>query len=159
MKKNKENIDTNNKVVAKNRKARHNYEILDTYEAGIVLQGTEVKSIREGNVNISDTFAKFLKGELYLVNMHISPYKQANIQNHEPTRSRKLLLHKGEMKKLYGKIAERGMTLVPLKIYLKNGLVKIELGLGKGKKEYKKKESEKRRDEKVKLQRILKEKQ
>ena len=159
MKKKKENIDTNNKLIAKNRKARYNYEILDTYEAGIVLRGTEVKSIREGNVNISDTFAKFLKGELYLVNMHISPYKQANIQNHEPTRSRKLLLHKSEMKKLYGKIAERGMTLVPLKIYLRDGLVKIELGLGKGKKEYKKKKSEKRRDEKVKLQRILKEKQ
>ncbi len=159
MGKNKTNVkeDSNNRVVTTNKKARHNYAVIDTYEAGIVLKGTEVKSIREGKVNLSDTFAKFMKGELYLVNMHVSPYTQANRFNHEVTRSRKLLLHKRELRKLYGKIAEKGLTLIPLKLYFKGGLVKVEIGLCKGKREYEKSQSQKRRDEKVKLQRMAKE--
>ena len=161
MKKNKEKTkeDPNIRVITTNRKARFNYEIIQTYEAGIVLKGTEVKSLREGKVNLADTYAKFLKGELYIVNMHISPYKQANRFNHDATRSRKLLLHKRELKKLYGKIAERGLTLVPLRLYFKGAIVKVELGLAKGKKQFEKDQSQKRRQEKVKTQRMLKERQ
>lgn len=161
MKKKKEKVkqDSNNKIITSNRKARFHYEIIDNYEAGIVLKGTEVKSLREGKVSLSDTYAKFLKGELYIVNMHISPYKQANRFNHDTTRSRKLLLHKRELKKLYSKIAEKGLTLVPLKLYFKGGLVKVELGLAKGKKQFEKDQSQKRRQEKVKTQRMLKQRQ
>lgn len=156
MKKRKNNENPNIKMIARNKKARFNYEILETYEAGIVLQGTEVKSIRDGNINMNDTFAKFIEGELFVVNMHISQYKHGNRFNHDVTRSRKLLLHKKELKKLHGKMVEKGLTLVPLKLYFNKGLIKITLGLCKGKKLYDKRETIKKREEKIKLQRIIK---
>ena len=124
------------KVVATNRKARHEYHIIDTMEAGIALKGTEVKSIRKGNVNLKDSYADIKNGEIILLNMHVSHYKQGNLFNHNPVRNRKLLMHKREIRKLIGKIKEKGMTLVPLKVYIKNGKVKIELALVKGKQIY-----------------------
>ena len=124
------------KVVATNRKARHEYHIIDTMEAGIALKGTEVKSIRNGNVNLKDSYADIKNGEVILLNMHVSHYKQGNLFNHDPVRNRKLLLHKKEIRKLIGKVQEKGMTLVPLKVYIKNGKVKIELALVKGKQIY-----------------------
>jgi SsrA-binding protein len=134
------------KIIAVNRKARHEYHILDAYEAGIVLKGTEVKSIREGNVNLKDSYAIIKYSEVFLINMHIGPYKQGNIFNHEPLRDRKLLLNKREIRKLIGKVEEKGMTLVPLKLYFKRGIVKIELALAKGKILYDKRESIAKRD-------------
>jgi len=134
------------KIIAVNRKARHEYHILDAYEAGIVLKGTEVKSIREGNVNLKDSYAIIKYSEVFLINMHIGPYRQGNIFNHEPLRDRKLLLNKREIKKLIGKVEEKGMTLVPLKLYFKRGIVKIELALAKGKILYDKRESIAKRD-------------
>ena len=124
------------KVVATNRKARHEYHIIDTMEAGIALKGTEVKSIRNGNVNLKDSYADIKNGEVILLNMHVSHYKQGNLFNHDPVRNRKLLLHKREIRKLIGKVQEKGMTLVPLRVYIKNGKVKIELALVKGKQIY-----------------------
>lgn len=121
------------KVVAQNKKARHDYFIEETYETGIVLQGTEIKSIRNGRVNLKDSFARVQNGEVFLHNMHVSPYEQGNRYNHEPLRTRKLLLHKREINKLIGYTKETGYSLVPLKIYLKNGFAKVLLGLGKGK--------------------------
>src|SRR6056297_1274181 len=121
------------KVVARNKKARHDYNIEETYEAGIKLQGTEIKSIRARNVNLKDSFAVVEKGEVFLYNMHISPYKQGNRYNHDPERKRKLLLHKNEIRKLIGYTKQKGYTLVPLSIYLKNNLAKVELALAKGK--------------------------
>ena len=122
------------KVVADNRKAHYDYIILNKYEAGIVLSGTEVKSIRGGNVNLKDSYAKILHGEMWVIGMHISPYEQGNRYNLDPMRSRKLLLHKQEIDRLFGKIKQDGLTLVPLQLYFKNGRVKLELGLAKGKK-------------------------
>ena len=124
------------KVVATNRKARYEYHIIDTMEAGIALKGTEVKSIRNGNVNLKDSYADIKNGEVILLNMHVSHYKQGNLFNHDPVRSRKLLLHKREIRKLIGKVKEKGMTLVPLRVYIKYGKVKIELALVKGKQIY-----------------------
>jgi len=121
------------KVVVTNKKARFLYEIIETLEAGLVLQGTEVKSLRLGKGNLQDSYATIKDGEMFLYNMHISAYEQGNIYNHEPDRIRKLLLHKQEIKRLTGKVVERGMTLVPLKIYFKNGRAKVELGLARGK--------------------------
>lgn len=121
------------KVVARNRKARHDFFIEETYEAGIILQGTEIKSIREGKVNLKDSFALVQEGEVFLHNVHISPYSHGNRQNHEPERTRKLLLRKNEIRKLIGMTTQKGYTLVPLSIYLKNNLAKIELALAKGK--------------------------
>ena len=129
-----------------NRKARYNYQIFDTIEAGIVLTGTEIKSIRSGKANIKDSYATIKKGEALLINMHISPYENGNIFNHEETRTRKLLLHKKEIKKIENKITLEGYTLVPLKIYFKHGIAKIELGIAKGKKNYDKRETIKQRD-------------
>lgn len=129
-----------------NRKARYNYQIFDTIEAGIVLTGTEIKSIRNGKANIKDSYATIKKGETLLINMHISPYENGNIFNHEETRTRKLLLHKKEIKKIESKITLEGYTLVPLKIYFKHGIAKIELGIAKGKKNYDKRETIKQRD-------------
>ena len=129
-----------------NRKARYNYQIFDTIEAGIVLTGTEIKSIRSGKANIKDSYATIKKGEVLLINMHISPYENGNIFNHEETRTRKLLLHKKEIKKIESKITLEGYTLVPLKIYFKHGIAKIELGIAKGKKNYDKRETIKQRD-------------
>ncbi|MTI61398.1 MAG: SsrA-binding protein SmpB [Firmicutes bacterium] len=121
------------KVVARNRKARHDFFIEETYEAGIILKGTEIKSIREGKINLKDSFALVQEGEVFLHNVHISPYSHGNRQNHEPERIRKLLLRKNEIRKLIGMTTQKGYTLVPLSIYLKNNLAKIELALAKGK--------------------------
>ena len=134
-----------------NRQASHNYYIEDRYEAGIALTGTEIKSIRNGKCNIKDSYAIIKNYEVYLLNTHISPYEQGNIFNHEETRTRKLLLHKKEILKLNNKITLEGYTLIPLKIYFKNGLAKVELGLCKGKHTYDKKESLKEKDIKREL--------
>lgn len=138
--------ETGKKIIALNRKARHDYFIYDTFEAGIVLRGTEVKSLREGKVNLRDSFAQVRNGEVYLVGCHINPYLQGNIFNHDPLRDRKLLLHGKEIEKLIGKTAERGYTLVPLSLYFKRGKAKVEIGLAKGKKLYDKREAIKKRD-------------
>ncbi|MCU0415034.1 MAG: SsrA-binding protein SmpB [Ignavibacteriaceae bacterium] len=129
------------KNITVNRKARHEYEILQTYEAGIVLVGTEVKALRQGKANLVDGYAKIERGEVWLVSVHISEYAQGNINNHDPVRDRKLLLSKSEIRKLIGKTKEKGLTLVPLRLYFKNGKVKVEIALAKGKKVY-----DKRRD-------------
>ncbi len=142
----KQNNGKIEKVVATNRKARHNYHIIDTIEAGIVLKGTEVKSIRDGNVNLKDSYARLINAEMFLFNMHISPYKQGNIFNHAPLRDRKLLLNKKEIRKFTNKVEERGMTLVPISLYFKNGKIKVELALAKGKRLYDKRESIAKRD-------------
>jgi SsrA-binding protein len=134
------------KIIATNKKARHEYFIEDTMEAGIVLTGTEVKSIRQGKVNIKDSYATIENGEVYLHNMHISPYEQGNIYNVDPLRKRKLLLHKREIRKLYGGIQLQGYTLVPLSLYLKDGRVKVELATAKGKKLYDKREAIAKKD-------------
>ncbi len=141
------------KLIASNKKARHNYLIESEYEAGIILVGSEVKSIREGRVSFQDSYADIKNGELFLRQLHISPYKYAYYTNHESLRTRKLLLHGYEIKKLLGKIKERGYSLVPLKIYFKNSKIKVTLGLGKGKKIYDKRESIKKKDMKRDLDR------
>lgn len=138
--------DIEEKNITVNRKARHEYTILQTYEAGIVLQGTEVKSLRQGKANLVDSYANLKDGEVWLFSAHISVYDQGNINNHEPTRTRKLLLNKSEIKKLIGKVKEKGLTLIPLRLYFKNGKVKVELALAKGKKVYDKREAIAKRD-------------
>ncbi len=137
--------DNGKKIITINRRARFDYDIAETLEAGLVLQGTEVKSLREGRVNLKDAYADFQDGEVYLVHAHISPYDQGNRFNHDPERPRKLLLHKREIKRLVGKTQERGFTLVPTRMYFSRGKAKVELGLGKGKKHYDKREDMKRR--------------
>lgn len=132
--------------IAENRKAYHDFHILDTYEAGIVLLGTEVKAIREGRVNLRDSFARLENGEVFLYNVNISPYSHRGYAQHEPLRRRKLLLHREEIRKLTGKTVEKGMTLVPVRMYLKDGRVKVAVSLAKGKKEYDKRETIKRRE-------------
>lgn len=143
-------------VLCHNRKARHSYDILETLEAGIMLVGPEVKSLRNGGGNIKDSYAQIAGGEVYINNLHISPYAQASIFNYEPERKRKLLMHKREIVRLAGKVKEKGLTLVPLSIYLKGHLIKIEIGLAKGKKEYGKKEAIKERDVKREVAREVK---
>ncbi len=138
--------ETVEKDITVNRKARHEYSIIQTYEAGIVLQGTEVKSLRQGKANLVDSYANLRNGEVFLVGAHISVYDQGNINNHEPTRDRKLLLNKNEIKKLIGKVKEKGLTLIPLRLYFKNGKVKVELALAKGKKVYDKREAIAKKD-------------
>jgi SsrA-binding protein len=135
------------KVVATNRKARHDYLIEDTFEAGIVLTGSEIKSIRAGQVNLRDGYAALRDGELWLLNAHIAPYHQASYENHEPRRERKLLMHRREINRLTGKLQEKGLTLVPLQLYLKNSRAKVELGLARGKKLYDKRQSMRERDD------------
>lgn len=142
-------------VVASNRKARHNYEIVDSFEAGIVLTGSEVKSLREGKASLSEAFGMIRGGEIFLVGMHIPPYAQAGYAQHEPTRHRKLLLHKEEIDRLLGKTKEKGLTLVPLSCYFAHGLAKIELGLARGKKLYDKRESLKAKDSIMQIDREL----
>jgi SsrA-binding protein len=132
--------------IAENRKAFHDYHLLETFEAGIVLLGTEVKAIREGRVNLRDSYARVEDGEVYLYNVNISPYSHRGYADHEPLRRRKLLLHRDEIRKLIGKTVERGMTLVPVRLYFKNGRVKVGVSLAKGKKEYDKRETLKRRE-------------
>ena len=137
---------TSDRVVATNREAYHNYHIIDTYECGIALTGTEVKSIREGRCALKDAYGQIRKGEAWLLNAHISPYSHGNRENHEPTRTRKLLLNRSEIERLVGKVQEKGLTLVPTKMYLKKGRVKVELAVARGKKLYDKRETEKRRE-------------
>jgi SsrA-binding protein len=134
------------KVFATNKKAFHDYFIMERYEAGISLLGTEVKAIREGRLNLKDSYALVQGGEAFLFNCHISPYSHGNRENHEPTRTRKLLLHQKEIKKLIGKTQEKGLTLVPLRVYLKRGKIKIELGVARGKKLIDKRETERRKE-------------
>lgn len=145
------------KIVADNRQAGYLYEILDTYEAGIELKGTEVKSIREGKANLRDGYALIRDGEAWLLNVHISPHNTTSEYfNHDPRRTRKLLLHREEIRKLIGKVEQKGLTLVPLKMYLKDSWVKIRIGLGKGKKLHDKRESIKQRDDKRQMERAMK---
>ncbi len=135
------------KILADNRQARFNYELLDRYEAGLVLTGTEVKSARTGRINLQDAFAEVEGGEAWLINAHFSPYTHGNRYNHEPVRKRKMLLHRGEIEKIYGKTRDKGFTLVPTKVFLKDGLVKCEVALARGKKHHDKRESEKKREQ------------
>ncbi|HAX74304.1 MAG TPA: SsrA-binding protein [Cyanobacteria bacterium UBA11372] len=145
------------KIVSDNRQARFLYEILETYEAGIELKGTEVKSIRQGKANLKDGYGLIRNGEAWLLNVHISPYTSSGEYfNHDPRRTRKLLLHKQEIRKLIGKVEQKGLTLVPLKMYLKNGLVKVTLGLGKGKKLHDKRDDIKERQDKRDMERAMK---
>ena len=132
--------------IAENRKAFHDFHLLETFEAGLVLLGTEVKAIREGRVNLRDSFARVEDGEVFLYNVNISPYSHRGYADHEPLRRRKLLLHRDEIRKLIGKTVEKGMTLVPVRLYFKNGRVKVAVSLAKGKKDYDKRETIKRRE-------------
>jgi SsrA-binding protein len=150
------NKEDNIKIICKNRKARFNFEIENSFEAGIALLGSEVKSLRSGRANLSDSYGKFRQGELFLVDAHISPYDQANRENHDPLRDRKLLIHKREMKKLLGKVTERGFSLIPLKLYFKHGKVKVELALAKGKKSFDKREAIKKKEQRRELERLVK---
>jgi len=148
--------DDHVKIICKNRKAHFNFEIEETFEAGIALLGSEVKSLRNGKANLSDAYAKFIAGEVFLVDAHISPYEQANRANHDPLRDRKLLLHKREIRKLFGKVSERGFSLIPLKLYFKNGKVKAEMALARGKKIYDKREAIKKKDQRREMERMAK---
>ena len=145
------------KLIAENRKARRDYFIVDEYEAGLVLKGTEVKSLRQGRANLKDSYARIKDGEVFVYQMHIAPYPFAYYDNHDPLRPRKLLLHKQEIKRLYGKVNEKGHSLVPLRLYFKGGKVKVLLALAKGKRKYDKREAIKRRDEQRDLEREIKE--
>ena len=147
---------TDKNVMAQNKKARHDYTILNTYEAGLVLTGTEIKSIRAKRVNLTDGFAQVRNGEAWLMNIHISEYTQGNRFNHDPLRNRKLLLHKKEIAKLQGETQDKGITIVPLRIYLKNGVAKVLLGVAKGKHEYDKRETLKRREQDRQIARVMK---
>ncbi len=146
------------KLIAQNRKATHDYEVLERFEAGIALQGTEVKSLREtSSVSFKDSYADIKANELWLVGLHIAPYAMGNINNHETERRRKLLMHRHQINKLAQRIAEKGYTLVPLKFYFSNGIVKVQIGLCRGKHDYDKRESIKEREGKREIQRALKE--
>lgn len=147
------------KVIAQNKKAFHDYFIEETYEAGLVLQGTEIKSIRAGRVNLKDAFARVHNGEVWVHNMHISTYEQGNRFNHDPLRTRKLLLHKKEIEKLTGASKETGYALVPVRIYLKNGFAKMALGLAKGKKQYDKRNDLKEKEAKREIARAFRDRQ
>lgn len=147
------------KIVSVNRKARHDYFIEEIYEAGIALVWTEVKSIRQGKINIKDGYAQVENGEVFLYNVHISPYEQGNIFNRDPLRARKLLLHKNEIKKLIGYVQQKGYALIPLSFYLKNGLVKVELGVGIGKKKYDKRQVLAKKDAERRIEREFRERQ
>jgi len=143
------------KVVAENRKAFHDYHIEDRVEAGIILTGTEIKSIRNGRVNLKDSYARLDNGEVWVHQMHISPYEQGNRYNHDPLRPRKLLLHRAEINKLIGKIQQQGLTLIPIKMYLKKGMAKVELAVGQGKKNYDKRQALAEREGKRDIERAL----
>ena len=145
------------KIICQNKKARHEYELGDRYEAGLVLTGTEVKSLRLGKANLTDAYARIIGGEAYLVNAHISPYPWAYFGNHDPLRKRKLLLRRQELKRLYGKVQEQGQSLIPLRLYFKNGLAKAELALARGKKSHDKRQSLKEADARREMARALRE--
>jgi SsrA-binding protein len=142
------------KIICKNKKAHYNFEIEETLEAGIVLVGTEVKSLRNGKANLSDSYGKFKQGELFLVDMHIAAYDHSSRENHDPLRERKLLLHKKQVRKYLCKVTERGYSLVPLKLYFKRGKVKVELALARGKKTYDKREAIKKKDLRREMERL-----
>lgn len=146
----------NQNVKATNRKARHEYDIIDTVEAGMMLKGTEIKSIRDSRINIQDGFASVENGEIYLFNVHISPYEAGNRYNVDPMRKRKLLMHQDQIKKLNREIQQAGMTLVPLRVYIKNGFAKVLIGLAKGKKQHDKREDLKRREQERDIDRAMK---
>ncbi|TCP55823.1 SsrA-binding protein [Tumebacillus sp. BK434] len=150
---------TEPKVLAQNKKATHDYFIEETIEAGIVLTGTEIKSIRQGRANLKDSFARITSGEAHLMNMHISPFEQGNRHNVDPTRTRKLLMHKQQINKLFGQTREKGYALVPLKLYIKNGYCKVLIGLAKGKKNYDKRQDIANKDAKREMERALRERQ
>lgn len=145
------------KIIVQNRKAHHDYHAIDTWEAGIALAGTEVKSLRNGKANLRDSFARVDGNEVFLHNVHIGEYEQGNQFNHEPTRKRKLLLHKHEINRLRGRVEEKGLTLIPLKLYFKRGRAKVEIALAKGKREYDRRQDIAKRDAKRDLERALKE--
>lgn len=145
------------KQIAKNRKAYHDYFILESFEAGIELAGTEVKSIRMGNLNLKDSFCSIKNGEIFVYGVHISPYEKGNIFNRDPDRPRRLLMHKREINRLYGKIKQDGLTVIPLSVYLKNSLVKFEVGLARGKKLYDKRDAAAARDANREMDRVIKE--
>ena len=147
------------KIVAENRKARHDYFIHETYEAGIALQGTEVKSLRAGHVNLKDSFASVENGEIFVENMYISSYEQGNIFNHDPLRKRKLLMHKAEIAKLFSKSRERGFTIIPLKLYFKHGRAKMEVALASGKHNYDKRQDLHAKTARREVERALKDRQ
>jgi SsrA-binding protein len=148
--------DSGIKIIAVNRKARHDYFIEDEFEAGMVLQGTEVKSLRLGRVNLKDSYARIANGEVFVHQMHISPYPFAYYDNHDPLRPRKLLLHAHEIKRLYGKVNEKGLSLIPLKVYFQKGKAKMTLALARGKRKYDKRETLRQRDQKKELDRARK---
>ncbi len=141
------------KVVATNRKAFHDYFVMETYEAGIALKGTEVKSLRQGEANLRDSYGIIKDGEVWLLGLHISPFDKGNINNHDPKRDRKLLLHTGEIRRLIGKVSQKGLTLIPLKIYFRKNIVKVELAVARGKKSYDKREAIAKREIERELQR------
>jgi SsrA-binding protein len=141
--------------IARNRRARHDYHILDTFEAGLVLTGTEVKSLRDGKANIGDAYGIIRDGEAFLLNMHIAPYESRGYANHEPDRTRKLLLHRKEIRRLIGAVERQGLTLVPLELYFKNGVAKVALALGKGKQLHDKRDAERERDAAREIARVV----
>ncbi|MGZ6299969.1 MAG: SsrA-binding protein SmpB [Candidatus Limnocylindria bacterium] len=145
------------KTVAVNRRARHEYAVEETLEAGIALTGTEIKSIRAGRVNLAEAYARIEKGEAWLIGAHIAPYEQGNRNNHEPTRTRKLLLHRDQISELIGRTQAKGFTLVPLKLYIRNGMAKLEIGIARGKKAYDKRRTIAERDARRELERVTKE--
>ena len=145
----------NKKIVAKNPTARHNYTIEDTYEAGIVLTGTEIKSIRNGKVNLKDSYANIKNGELFIYGMHISPYEHGNIYNKDPLRTRKLLLNRREINKLTGLVKQKGVSLVPISLYFSGNFLKVELGVGKGKKLYDKRRDIAKKDAEMRMRKAL----
>ncbi len=144
------------KLITKNKKAFHEFEVVERFEAGVVLVGTEVKSIREGKINLKEAYAKIKQGEVWLMQCHINPYSHGTSFNHDPVRPRKLLLHRAEIRRLFGKVKEKGMTLVPLAATFRNGRVKIELGLAKGKSTVDKRHAEREKDDKREMQKLLK---
>ena len=143
------------KMIAANRRARRDFRLLESYEAGIVLQGTEVKSLRTGRASLQDSFASIDRGEVFLYNMHIPPYESGNRFNHDPKRTRKLLFHRSEIKRLIGKASARGLTLVPTRLYFKRGRAKVEIALARGKREYDKREDIKKREAQIEMRRAL----
>jgi len=147
--------DNQRKVIASNRKARYEYEILDTFEAGIVLLGSEVKSLRAGKASLGDAYAEIRRGELYLLNAHIGAYEQAGRANAPPLRERKLLLHRYEISRLAGRVVERGLTLIPLQLYFKDGRAKLELALARGKRRYDKRQAIRKRESDRDLKRVM----
>jgi SsrA-binding protein len=146
--------EKDHKLVARNKRARHDYHILETWEAGLVLSGTEVKSLRAGKANLTDSFGIVKDGEVWLLNLHISPYEQGNRYNHEPTRTRKLLLNRQEIRRMIGAVERQGLTLVPLDLYFKRGKAKVTLALGKGKKMHDKREDARRKDDEREMARV-----